>query len=67
MLENEDFREEFFKKIRSIKNLYKTGKLVLNQSNIEKVLYCLDEKALIQAAGVAEREDTDVIERRKKR
>lgn len=66
-LENEILREEYYKKLKSLKQLYKSGKLLLNQNTIERLMKYLDEDTIVQVSGVAERPDPEVEERKKKR
>lgn len=62
-LENEGFREEYFKKLHNLKQLYRDGKLVLTQNSIERVVKYLDERNVIEVSGVTEK--PDVFEQQK--
>jgi hypothetical protein len=50
--ENKGLREDFYKCISDVKELYKSGKLILTPANLQKLqLYFQNEKVL-QVAGM---------------
>ena len=54
--ENENLREQYFKALRKLKDLYKDGKLVLTHQTLERALVYLNEDRYMESLGLAKRE-----------
>lgn len=66
-IENEVLKEELFKKLKNIKQLYYGGKLILTQNSMERLMKYLNTDQILNISGAAERLDPDKVERKKKR
>ncbi len=56
--ENEQLREQYFKQLGKLKQLYKDGKLVLTHQTLERALVYLNEDRYMDALGLAKRDIT---------
>ncbi len=50
--ENDILREKFMDSIKAQKDLYNTGKLLLNKNIVERLQIYLDPEKILRAAGV---------------
>ncbi len=59
--ENDILREKFMDSIKAQKDLYNTGKLLLNNNVVERLLIYLDPAKILNAAGVEKNEVTEEV------